>query len=155
MLILRRATPDDAEAIFEVEQACFSIPWSLSAIEAELDEDMQEQRLYLVAEEEGQIVAYAGAWLVLDEGQITNIAVIPEARRQGIGAMITRKLMRLLFEASMNEIFLEVRLSNLGALAMYRRLGFTVKGIRKNYYTEPVEDAYIMSCTKDEIYHKE
>lgn len=155
MLILRRATPDDAEAIFEVEQACFSMPWSLTAIEAELDEDMQEQRLYLVAEEEGQIVAYAGAWLVLDEGQITNIAVIPEARRQGIGAMITRKLMRLLFEASMNEIFLEVRLSNLGALAMYRRLGFTVKGIRKNYYTEPVEDAYIMSCVRDEIYHKE
>lgn len=151
MLVLRRATLDDAEAIYEVEKACFSTPWSMESIEAELNEDMHDQRLYLVAEEDGRIVAYAGAWLVLDEGQITNIAVIPDARRQGIGAMITRKLVRLLFEASMTEIFLEVRLSNLGALAMYRRLGFTVKGIRKNYYTDPVEDAYIMSRTKEEI----
>lgn len=151
MLVLRRATLDDAEAIYEVEKTCFSTPWSMESIEAELNEELHEQRLYLVAEEDGRIVAYAGAWLVLDEGQITNIAVIPEARRQGIGVMITRKLMRLLFEASMTEIFLEVRLSNLGALAMYRRLGFTVKGIRKNYYTDPVEDAYIMSRTKDDI----
>lgn len=151
MLSLREATIDDAEAIYELDKACFSVPWSLESITAEFAPDHQGQRLYVLAELDGNIIGYAGAWLVLDEGQITNIAIHPDYRRQGYGAMLTKKLVRLLFEAEMNEIFLEVRLSNLGALALYRRLGFTVKGIRKNYYTDPLEDAYIMSRLKDSI----
>ena len=87
---------------------------------------------------------------MLDEGQITNIAIAPEYRRDGYGAMMTRKLIKELFNKGMNEIFLEVRISNVAALTMYRRLGFTVKGLRKNYYTDPVEDAYIMSLIKEE-----
>lgn len=151
MLSLREATIDDAEAIYELDKACFSVPWSLESITAEFAPDHQGQRLYVLAELDGNIIGYAGAWLVLDEGQITNIAIHPDYRRQGYGAMLTKKLVRLLSEAEMNEIFLEVRLSNLGALALYRRLGFTVKGIRKNYYTDPLEDAYIMSRLKDSI----
>lgn len=148
MLNLRVATLDDKEAIFEIEKACFSIPWSLDSITTELSET--EQRLYLVAEVEGQIIGYAGAWLVLDEGQITNIAIHPDFRREGYGVMLTRKLIRELFKRGMNEIFLEVRISNIAALTMYRRLGLTVKGLRKNYYTAPVEDAYIMSIIREE-----
>ncbi len=149
MLSLRQATIEDAEAIYELDKACFSVPWSLESITAEFSSNHAADRLYVLAELDGQIIGYAGAWLVLDEGQITNIAIHPQYRRQGYGAMLTRKLVRLLFELEMNEIFLEVRLSNLGALAMYRRLGFTVKGIRKNYYTDPQEDAYIMSRVKE------
>ncbi|WP_298703118.1 ribosomal protein S18-alanine N-acetyltransferase [uncultured Veillonella sp.] len=150
MLTLRRATIEDAKAIYEVDAACFSTPWSLESITAELEEAKENERLYILADLDGKIIGYAGAWLVLDEGQITNIAVLPEYRREGYGAMMTRKLIRQLFEKGMNEIFLEVRLSNLGALALYRRLGFTVKGVRKNYYSDPQEDAYIMSRIKEE-----
>lgn len=148
MLSLRVATIEDKEAIYEIEKACFSVPWSMESITTELTET--EQRLYLVAEEEGHIIGYAGAWLVLDEGQITNIAIHPEFRREGYGAMLTRKLIKELFKRGMSEIFLEVRISNVAALTMYRRLGLTVKGVRKNYYTEPVEDAYIMSIIREE-----
>lgn len=148
MLSLRVATIEDKEAIYEIEKACFSVPWSMESITIELTET--EQRLYLVAEEDGHIIGYAGAWLVLDEGQITNIAIHPEFRREGYGAMLTRKLIKELFKRGMSEIFLEVRISNVAALTMYRRLGLTVKGVRKNYYTEPVEDAYIMSIIREE-----
>ena len=148
MINLRRAEAHDAEAIFEIEKACFSVPWSMEAIETELAET--DQRMYMVIEVDDKVIGYAGAWLVLDEGQITNIAIAPEYRRDGYGAMMTRKLIRELFKKGMNEIFLEVRISNVAALTMYRRLGFTVKGLRKGYYTDPVEDAYIMSLIKEE-----
>ena len=72
-------------------------------------------------------------------------------RRDGYGAMITRKLVKECFKRGMTEIFLEVRISNLAALALYRRLGFAVKGLRKDYYSEPTEDAYIMSLVKEEV----
>ena len=101
--------------------------------------------------EENKIVGYAGAWLVYDEGQITNIAVLPSARGKGYGSKLTKQLINECFSRGMHEIFLEVRISNLAALAMYRNLGFSVKGIRKEYYSEPTEDAYIMSLVSEEI----
>ena len=64
--------------------------------------------------------------------------------------MLTRKLIKELFTLGMQEIFLEVRISNIPAISLYRRLGFTVKGVRKSYYSEPTEDAYIMSLIKEE-----
>ena len=148
MFIVRQATKSDAEAIYTIETDSFSTPWSLESVIRELEE--QKERIYFLVEEDGQAVAYAGAWMVYDEGQITNIAVRPESRREGYGAIVTRKLIKELFNRGMTEIFLEVRVSNIAALALYRRLGFTVKGIRKSYYTNPTEDAYIMSLVKEE-----
>ena len=148
MFVVRQATKADAEAIYAIETDSFSTPWSLESVIRELEE--QKERIYFLVEEDGQAVAYAGAWMVYDEGQITNIAVRPESRREGYGAIVTRKLIKELFNRGMTEIFLEVRISNIAALALYRRLGFTVKGIRKSYYTNPIEDAYIMSLVKEE-----
>ena len=148
MFVVRQATKADAEAIYAIETDSFSTPWSLESVICELEE--QKERIYFLVEEDGQAVAYAGAWMVYDEGQITNIAVRPESRREGYGAIVTRKLIKELFNRGMTEIFLEVRISNIAALALYRRLGFTVKGIRKSYYTNPTEDAYIMSLVKEE-----
>lgn len=148
MFIVRQATKSDAEAIYTIETDSFSTPWSLESVIRELEE--QKERIYFLVEEDGQAVAYAGAWMVYDEGQITNIAVRPESRREGYGAIVTRKLIKELFNRGMTEIFLEVRISNIAALALYRRLGFTVKGVRKSYYTNPTEDAYIMSLVKEE-----
>lgn len=147
-MTVRRATIEDAKEIFAIEMDCFSVPWSLDSIEAELIN--QEKKLYYVIEDTEGVVGYAGAWLVYDEGQITNIAIRPSARRQGFGATLTRALIEECFKRGMHEIFLEVRISNLSALSLYRQLGFTVKGMRKNYYSEPKEDAYIMSLVKEE-----
>lgn len=147
-MTVRRATIEDAKEIFAIEMDCFSVPWSLDSIEAELIN--QEKKLYYVIEDTEGVVGYAGAWLVYDEGQITNIAIRPSARRQGFGATLTRALIEECFKRGVHEIFLEVRISNLSALSLYRQLGFTVKGMRKNYYSEPKEDAYIMSLIKEE-----
>lgn len=147
-MTVRRATIEDAKEIFAIEMDCFSVPWSLDSIEAELIN--QEKKLYYVIEDTEGVVGYAGAWLVYDEGQITNIAIRPSARRQGFGATLTHALIEECFKRGMHEIFLEVRISNLSALSLYRQLGFTVKGMRKNYYSEPKEDAYIMSLIKEE-----
>lgn len=145
---VRRATIEDAKEIFAIEMECFSVPWSLDSIETELLNE--DKKLYYVVEDANGIVGYAGAWLVYDEGQITNIAIRPSARRQGFGAKLTSALIEECFKRGMHEIFLEVRISNLSALSLYRKLGFTVKGMRKNYYSEPKEDAYIMSLIKEE-----
>lgn len=147
-MTVRRATIEDAKEIFAIEMECFSVPWSLDSIETELLNE--DNKLYYVVEDANGVVGYAGAWLVYDEGQITNIAISPSARRQGFGAKLTSALIEECFKRGMHEIFLEVRISNLSALSLYRQLGFTVKGMRKNYYSEPKEDAYIMSLIKEE-----
>ena len=147
-MTVRRATIEDAKEIFAIEMECFSVPWSLDSIETELVNE--DKKLYYVVEDANGVVGYAGAWLVYDEGQITNIAIRPSARRQGFGAKLTSALIEECFKRGMHEIFLEVRISNLSALSLYRKLGFTVKGMRKNYYSEPKEDAYIMSLIKEE-----
>ena len=146
---IRLATIDDAHAIYEIEQQSFSVPWSLESVLTELEGTAN--KLYMVICEENHIVGYAGAWLVYDEGQITNIAILPSARGKGYGSKLTKRLIEECFSKGMHEIFLEVRISNLAALAMYRNLGFSVKGIRKDYYSEPTEDAYIMSLVSEEI----
>lgn len=148
-MTVRRATIEDAKEIFAIEMECFSVPWSLDSIETELLNE--DKKLYYVVEDANGIVGYAGAWLVYDEGQITNIAIRPSARRQGFGAKLTSALIEECFKRGMHEIFLEVRIFNLSALSLYRKLGFTVKGMRKNYYSEPKEDAYIMSLIKEEV----
>ena len=149
MMEIRLATIEDAHAIYEIEQQSFSVPWRLESVLAELEG--AENKLYMGICEENHIVGYAGAWLVYDEGQITNIAVLPSARGKGYGSKLTKQLINECFSRGMHEIFLEVRISNLAALAMYRNLGFSVKGIRKDYYSEPTEDAYIMSLVSEEI----
>ena len=146
---IRLATVDDAQSIYDIEQQSFSVPWSLESVLAELEG--ADNKLYMVICEDEHIVGYAGAWLVYDEGQITNIAIFLPPVVKGYGSKLTKELIEECLNRGMHEIFLEVRISNLPALAMYRNLGFTVKGIRKEYYSEPKEDAYIMSLVSEEI----
>lgn len=146
-VIVRKAVRTDDKGIFEVEQDSFSIPWSLQAVQRELE---SERALYYVLEQEdGTIVGYAGLWQVLDEGQITNIALRKEFRHQGYGELLVRVLMEAAWEAGCTEIFLEVRIFNQGAIHLYRKLGYEVLSVRKHYYSDPVEDAYVMDCKKE------
>lgn len=134
----------DVDAVQEIEEGCFSIPWTRAAFEREITENACAR--YLVLEEEGRVVAYAGMWLIIDEAHITNIAVHMECRRMGYGEAITAALMRLASSLGMVWMTLEVRRSNTAAQALYRKLGFMDVGFRKRYYDDNREDALIMAC---------
>lgn len=135
--------PDDLEAVLRIETASFAEPWSREMFKSELIAGIS---LALVARsEENTIRGYLCGSMVAGELHISNIAVEAEARRQGVGSKL---LLSALTEASLRGIktaTLEVRVSNLTAQALYRYFGFTVVGRRRRYYTEPVEDALIMS----------
>ena len=98
----------------------------------------------LTARDDGSLVGYIGMKAVLDEADITNVAVDPDRRRQGIGKMLLRGLLAKAGELGIRRIFLEVRVSNTAARALYEQAGFRTVDVRKNYYEKPKEDAYIM-----------
>jgi len=151
----RLALPEDLGQLVELEKRCFpEEPWSLQMFQEELQNDMA---LFVVAEEQGtdgsgehcpqkdRIVGYIIAWVIAPvECQVGSIAVLPEYRRHGLG----RRLMEILFAAcsktGTRDTYLEVRVSNEAAIAMYKGLGFEHDGIRRRYYQDG-EDAYTMA----------
>ena len=141
-MMLRRATKDDIDAIAAMELICFpEEPWSRDMVASEFS-GLNPSRYY-VAEEEGAILAYAGIWLIPPEGYITNVAVHPDRRREGLGSQILEKLIEEGLTEGVTDITLEVRVSNAPAIALYRSFGFETAGIRKRYYQNG-EDALIM-----------
>ena len=131
----------DIDRIMEIERLCFATPWFREAMESELNNAAAR---YLVLLEDGQPCAYAGAWVVIDEGHVTNVAVHPAARRRGYGKAVLRALIALLRELGVTYMTLEVRVSNEAAIALYKGLGFKKAGVRKGYYEDNREDAHIM-----------
>ena len=98
----------------------------------------------MVCSSDGQVCAYGGMMVAVDEGQITNIATHPDYRRQGYGKAIVEALIKYSKNNGINSISLEVRESNRAAIELYSRLGFKVEGKRKDFYTKPTENALIM-----------
>lgn len=143
-MVIRKGTKEDIEAIYNIELESFSVPWSLESITKELE---NEVAYYVVAEEDGQVLGYAGLWDVVGEGQITNIAVRPSGRRKGIGKKLVEGLMAYGKEEGLEVLILEVRASNEAAIRLYSQAGFKDIGKRKNYYTKPTEDAILMALT--------
>ncbi|MEG0387632.1 MAG: ribosomal protein S18-alanine N-acetyltransferase [Niameybacter sp.] len=141
-MVIRKATLGDVQSIYEIEVDSFSVPWSLESIAKELESSVA---YYLIAEEEGQVLGYAGLWNVVGEGQITNIAVRPSGRRKGIGKQLIEGLMSYGQDRALEVLILEVRASNEPAINLYTGAGFTEVGKRKNYYTKPTEDALLMA----------
>lgn len=129
--------------VAELERACFSEPWSEKSLELLLTPDA----LGVVGLRDGLVVAYGGILWALDEGQITNVAVASDARRQGNGRMIMEELIASAKARGCVQISLEVRASNEAAITLYERLGFVVAGRRKRFYKAPVEDALVMILT--------
>ena len=127
--------------IAALERACFSTPWSEESL-AMLTED---GNVGFYVRMDGSIVGYGGMQCVLDEGQITDIAVHPDYRRRGIAACILQAMIDYGRENGLSVFFLEVRVSNTPAIALYRdRFGFEVLGTRRNFYQHPKEDAWNM-----------
>ena len=141
--ILRRMTAADVDGVAAVEAATFPTPWSRDAFESEM---RNVAARYLVAEKDGKIIGYAGAWIILDESHITNIAVLKEERGQGIGRALTAGLLQYLSNLGAAYATLEVRKSNEVAQNLYKSLGFIKLGVRKRYYEDNGEDAFIMVC---------
>lgn len=142
-MLIREMTLQDVPAVAEIEKACFSLPWSEQSL---IDSVTREDTMFLVCEEEQNIVGYIGMYLSFDEGDITNVAVAPAYRKRGYGEAIVSKSIELAKEKQLEMILLEVRVSNAPAISLYKKMGFEEIGIRKNFYEHPVEDAMIMKC---------
>ena len=136
-------TADHLDEVAEPERICFSTPWSRNMLAEELDNALSA---FLVAlDESGKVVGYAGLQVVLDEGYITNVAVRPECRRQGIAGKLLQVFLDFAQGNHLAFLTLEVRASNYDAIALYGSRGFRSVGRRKNYYEHPKEDAIIMT----------
>ena len=137
-------TADHLEELEKLERICFSRPWSRKMLAEELE---NQCAAFLVAEDSvsGRVLGYAGLMVVADEGYITNVAVFPEYRRQGIAAKILQVFVQFAEANRLAFLTLEVRPSNAAAIALYQGFGFEEVGRRKNYYDLPKEDALILT----------
>ena len=146
-VMYRRMEQMDLDAVTELEAECFSEPWSREQISEAMK---RPEYLYAVAEKEGSIVGYCAILEVAGEGQITNVAVTGKYRGLHIGRELLKRAIAFSRKNGNLEFTLEVRKGNANALAMYRGLGFTESGIRKDFYRKPVEDAVLMQLRMEE-----
>ena len=139
-------TAEHLEQVAELEQLCFADPWSEKALELLLG-DGAYGAVYL---SNGKVMAYGGILWAPDEGQITNIATHPDARRCGMGAAILEHLIAVARARGCEQLSLEVRVSNTPAISLYERYGFLKMGIRRGFYKHPTEDAFVMCLSLDD-----
>ncbi len=140
--VFRYMNEEDIDQILEVEHASFTTPWSREAFYNEIYNN--KFAVYLVLEEDQKIVGYCGAWIVIDEAHVTNIAVLPAYRGKKLGEALLRKMISVAEEMGARSMTLEVRVTNYAAQSLYRKLGFQDGGIRKNYYSDNQEDGLVM-----------
>jgi len=138
---IRASIPADSARIAELERVCFPDPWSAAGIREVLE---APHCLGYVAELDGVVVGYALARWVAETGEILNLAVEPAHRRRGIAEDLLGGILAALGGRSVQEVFLEVRESNLPARSLYESRGFRLAGMRRAYYRHPVEDALVL-----------
>ena len=140
-ITVRKMKKEDLDRVSQIEKECFSTPWSRDSFEDMID---NPAALYMVAEDNGYIVANCGVIIAAGEGDICNVAVDPSYRKRGIAKLLLTTIME---EASKEmgvlSFTLEVRRSNTAAISLYEKLGFVNEGIRPGFYTSPKEDAVI------------
>ena len=146
MIRLEEMSPSHLDGMLAVEKACFpSDAWTRTMFEKELDNRIS---VYYVAvdTDTGDVAGYAGVWMMVDVGNITNVAVAPALRRQGIGRYLVDAVVTACRRYGMECVTLEVRAGNLAAQRLYETCGFVRVGIRKGYYKDR-EDAVLMTKT--------
>ena len=142
MISIQPMTMDHLDRVHEIECACFSVPWPKEDIAKEIDQNPRAH--YFVALDGCLVVGYGGMWQVVNEGHITNIAVDPDRRQEGIGRMLLQTIIDLANELELIGLTLEVRVHNHAAQLLYTQMGFKHEGFRKNYYSDTKEDALVM-----------
>ncbi len=140
-IVIEVMAQNDIEGVFQVEKNCFRDYWSKESFQKELKNDVAR---YLVAKIDDKVVGYIGIWLVLDEGHITNVAVHEDYRGIKIGDKLVKSMIEKCKENNIVAMTLEVRVSNVVAQNLYKKYGFKLSGIRKEYYSDNKEDAMIM-----------
>jgi ribosomal-protein-alanine N-acetyltransferase len=138
---IRPARPADGDRLAVIERRCFGDPWSAAAFEDIL---VSSGGLGVVAVRRDGPIGYLIGRVAAGEGEILNLAVVPEARRRGVGQGLLEAGLVALAQAGAREIFLEVREHNRTALDLYQRRGFRPVGLRPRYYRNPVEDAIVL-----------
>lgn len=141
--IIERMTRADVAQVEAIEQEIFSVPWSEKSF---IDACETKENVYIVCKDNGKVLGYCGMWTVLGEGNITNMAVAKEYRRQGIAKLLMSEMERISIEENgVDVFFLEVRQSNENAKKLYEKMGYKPIGTRKRFYEKPVEDAIVIS----------
>jgi ribosomal-protein-alanine N-acetyltransferase len=140
--MIRRMIEADVAAVESLLAAC---PQAAQWSPAVLLRDSTAINCSLVADSQGSVSGFIALWIVAGEGEILNLAVAPECRQRGVGRALLKAGLNCAQEAGARRIFLEVRRSNVGARALYTSSGFTQDGCRSNYYSDPIEDALVLS----------
>ena len=137
----------DLPTVMEIERQSFSFPWSESTFRRGIKR--KNPHIYFFVARHNQIpIGFINFWLVKDEAHIANFAVSPTYRRKGVGKYLLARSLKYMFRRGGRLVSLEVRASNIPAQNLYRRMGFHPVSIRKKYYTDNGEDAYIF-CIDD------
>jgi len=147
---IRRMKDADLPAVRAIETVSFSNPWSETTFRGEIQNTSISYPLVVVRRPGDEVIAYIIFWHIRDDVQVNNIAVHPDCRGLGLGEALMRFAIAKVREAGAAFMTLEVRPSNAPAVQLYRKLGFEVLGTRKNYYTKPDEDAYVMGLVLDQ-----
>lgn len=140
-MMITTMTNAHVSQVADLEKLCFSDPWSEKSVASELDNPLS---IWLVAVEGERLAGYVGSQTVLDETDMMNIAVHPDYRRRGVAEQLVEQLVKVLKQRGSRCLTLEVRASNEPARKLYEKLGFQQIGLRKNYYRNPREDAWIL-----------
>ena len=139
---IEQMTVSHLDGVCRIENACFSHPWSRQSIENELQ---NENSLFFAATENGEVIGYIGINFVIDEGYIYNVAVDEQHRGKGVGSALIRTLVTHCKKENFAFLTLEVRESNTAARSLHSHFGFIKVGERKNYYSDPTENAVLMT----------
>lgn len=142
---IRRAETTDVPRVADIERRVFTTPWPESSFHRFLGD------LFLVVTAGTRVVGYAVGRMVLDEGEVLNVAVAQSQRRQGLGRRLLLSLVARLADNGAEVVYLEVRESNRAAIALYHGFGFSVVGRRPSYYTSPTEDALVLRLEIDGV----
>ena len=130
------------DQVLTIEQEIFALPWSRNDFIYELQENKYAHYSVLVSDE--KVVAFCGLWCLFDQAQITNIAVTKANQKKGNGSLLMNHMLQTAINFGCETISLEVRVSNIQAISMYKKYGFEILSVRKGYYQDNHEDAYLM-----------
>lgn len=139
---IEKMTSSHLDDVYIIETECFSHPWSRQSLEEELN---NETSLFFVAKEENEVIGYIGMSIVIDEGYIFNVAVRESYRNKGVATALINELVTYGKKNNFCFITLEVRESNQPAISLYSKFGFIKAGERKDYYSNPKENAILMT----------
>jgi len=147
---IRRMKEDDLPEVRTIEALSFSNPWSDNTFRGEIQNSSVSFPMVVVQRPGERVIGYILYWHIQEDVQVNNIAVHPDFRGRGIGEALMQHIIERVRKKGATFVTLEVRPSNTTAVTLYKKLGFEVLGMRKNYYTNPNEDACLMGLVLDQ-----